>query len=291
MTVLSNLPAHLMTVLLGVIGFMLLLSQVGTITQELNSMYVQMSELDYCIYQGEAFDRVFTTDPGKSGKMTGVGVEVVSGPKKKWSFVSSSWKQENSDHSSCDFVGTHAAGTYWTPGGKETLTVPSASTTGKWLMNGAGKKWGQYEEQTAGGIKREEDKHFLHPQRSAPVKFLLAQLFGLGIPIGIMMAISTIGRIFVYQQTSGEGSGFDSVIGRLVVLIVMVMLISSVFGVLTGAIQEAFNSIDANRFALYDNPVGKITSNIIGFWAVLFIAGFIPIAFSMFLSKVNEKAS
>ena len=188
---------------------------------------------------------------------------------------------------------------YWTPGGKGELVAtklpevpPAASTvSGKGLIDGESKTWGQYEEQTAGGIEREEDNHFLHPQRSEPVKFLLAQLFGLGIPIGIMMAISTIGRIFVYQQTSGEGSGFDSVIGRLVVLIVMVMLISSVFGVLTGSIQDAFNSIDANRFALYDNPVGKITSNIIGFWAVLFIAGFIPIAFSMFLSKVNEKAS
>ena len=108
---------------------------------------------------------------------------------------------------------------------------------------------------------------------------LLATIAALALPLGALGAVVFFGNtISVATGTSGVSSQIIAVITIVVVILVIV----EVFGQFIVYLDQAFEVIDADRFAVYDNGLGTLAETITSFWGILAFASVLPIGFSLF---------
>ena len=108
---------------------------------------------------------------------------------------------------------------------------------------------------------------------------LLATIAALALPLGALGAVVFFGNtISVATGTSGVSSQIIAVITIVVVILVIV----EVFGQFIVYLDQAFDVIDADRFAVYDNGLGTLAETITSFWGILAFASVLPIGFSLF---------
>ena len=108
---------------------------------------------------------------------------------------------------------------------------------------------------------------------------LLATIAALALPLGALGAVVFFGNtISVATGTSGVSSQIIAVITIVVVILVIV----EVFGQFIVYLDDAFEVIDADRFAVYDNGLGTLAETITSFWGILAFASVLPIGFSLF---------
>ncbi len=108
---------------------------------------------------------------------------------------------------------------------------------------------------------------------------LLATIAALALPLGALGAVVFFGNtISVATGTSGVSSQIIAVITIVVVILVIV----EVFGQFIVYLDRAFDVIDKDRFAVYDNGLGTLAETITSFWGILAFASVLPIGFSLF---------
>ena len=108
---------------------------------------------------------------------------------------------------------------------------------------------------------------------------LLATIAALALPLGALGAVVFFGNtISVATGTSGVSSQIIAVITIVVVILVIV----EVFGQFIVYLDQAFDVIDKDRFAVYDNGLGTLAETITSFWGILAFASVLPIGFSLF---------
>ena len=108
---------------------------------------------------------------------------------------------------------------------------------------------------------------------------LLATIAALALPLGALGAVVFFGNtISVATGTSGVSSQIIAVITIVVVILVIV----EVFGQFIVYLDRAFEVIDKDRFAVYDNGLGTLAETITSFWGILAFASVLPIGFSLF---------
>ena len=108
---------------------------------------------------------------------------------------------------------------------------------------------------------------------------LLATITALALPLGALGAVVFFGNtISVATGTSGVSSQIIAVITIVVVILVIV----EVFGQFIVYLDDAFDVIDKDRFAVYDNGLGTLAETITSFWGILAFASVLPIGFSLF---------
>ena len=108
---------------------------------------------------------------------------------------------------------------------------------------------------------------------------LLATIAALALPLGALGAVVFFGNtISIATGTSGVSSQIIAVITIVVVILVIV----EVFGQFIVYLDQAFDVIDKDRFAVYDNGLGTLAETITSFWGILAFASVLPIGFSLF---------
>ena len=155
---------------------------------------------------------------------------------------------------------------YVSANGSEEFTYPATSTTPTALPSALSPT--PYWDQPAG----------LFDEQPQLVE-LLATIAALALPLGALGAVVFFGNtISVATGTSGVSSQIIAVITIVVVILVIV----EVFGQFIVYLDRAFDVIDKDRFAVYDNGLGTLAETITSFWGILAFASVLPIGFSLF---------
>ena len=282
-SVFDNLPQKVVSIVVGVIAMLILLQQVDTITGHLNGLYIQLAKAEYCVYKSEPFDRVNTQDfqvafPytwASTNELTAVNFTVL--PAGAWT------KRLTVDSGNCDFdsSGTiaNSAEKLYTPQGTE---VPGVAASTTQIAKSPSNANGRTIPILNGGVVQ---MSFLSKYSS--VTGVMASLFGIGIPLALMFMMGSVGAIFIDKLVSNGGEAIDGVVGQIIMVVIVVVIATSIFGLMTGGIQFAFESIDPNRFAMYDNVLGRLSSVAVGFWGLMLVAGFVPLAFALTRNRMN----
>ena len=104
---------------------------------------------------------------------------------------------------------------------------------------------------------------------------LLAVIAALGMPVGAMTAVVFFGQAVVSSGVSGQGASQVLVaIAAVIVILVAVQM----FEQFAGYLGEAFDAIDPERFAVFNETLGSLAVTVSEFWGVLAFAGLINIA-------------
>ena len=103
---------------------------------------------------------------------------------------------------------------------------------------------------------------------------LIMQAAGLGLPIGALIGLASFGSTFVTKL------GLSPLMGAIV-LVIGFLLVGTLLNVLTPFVDSAFNSLDGDRFKMYDEGLGTLASVIGNFFAVVLIGGLIYVAWNV----------
>ena len=103
---------------------------------------------------------------------------------------------------------------------------------------------------------------------------LIMQAAGLGLPIGALIGLASFGSTFVTKL------GLSPLMGAIV-LVIGFLLVGTLLNVLTPFVDAAFNSLDGDRFKMYDEGLGTLASVIGNFFAVVLIGGLIYVAWNV----------
>ena len=282
-TVFDNLPQKVVSIVVGVIAMLILLQQVDTITGHLNGLYIQLAKAEYCVYKSEPFDRVNAVDFKKTFPYTWASGEQVSDITMTGLGAGKWTKLLTVDAGKCDYdsSGTIASSAtkLYTPQGTEVPGVAAATTQ---IAKSPSSANGRTIPIENGGVVQ---MSFL--TRYSSVTSVMASLFGIGIPLALMFMMGSVGAIFIDKLVNNGGEAIDSVVGQIIMVVIVVVIATSIFGLMTGGIQFAFESIDPNRFAMYDNVLGRLSSVAVGFWGLMLVAGFVPLAFALTRSRMS----
>ena len=282
-SVFDNLPQKVVSIVVGVIAMLILLQQVDTITGHLNGLYIQLAKGEYCVYKSEPFDRVnavnfksafpYTWASGSQEAATTFTALAAT----KWT------KLLIVDSGNCDFASSatiaSSATKLYTPQGTEVPGVAAATTQ---ITKSPSNANGRTIPIENGGVVQ---MTFLSKYSS--VTGVMASLFGIGIPLALMFMMGSVGAVFIDKLVSNGGEAIDGVVGQIIMVVIVVVIATSIFGLMTGGIQFAFESIDPNRFAMYDNVLGRLSSVAVGFWGLMLVAGFVPLAFALTRNRMN----
>ena len=102
---------------------------------------------------------------------------------------------------------------------------------------------------------------------------LILQAAGLGLPIGALIGLASFGASFVSKL------GGSPIIAAIV-MVIGFLLIGTLLNVLTPFVNDAFDSINGDRFLMYDEGIGTLSNVISNFFAVVLVGGLIYVAWS-----------
>ena len=104
---------------------------------------------------------------------------------------------------------------------------------------------------------------------------LLAVIAAIGMPIGAMTAIVFFGQAVISAGVSGQGA---SQVLVAIAAVVIILVAVQMFQQFAGYLGNAFDSVNADRFVVFDETLGSLAETIAEFWGVLAFAGLINIA-------------
>ena len=103
---------------------------------------------------------------------------------------------------------------------------------------------------------------------------LILSAAGLGLPIGAIIALATFGGNFITDM-------FDSPLIGTIVMIIGLILVGSLLNVMTPFVDVALDSLDGNRFVMYAQGIGTLSSVIGNFWGVVIVGGLLAVAWQV----------
>ena len=163
-----------------------------------------------------------------------------------------------------------SAQSWYTPSGSvvTSIEVPASSSTDTADVTGG--KWepvsGLF---TAGGL--------------GSLIRLVLQAAGLAPPIAIMAVLGSFGQSFIKKM------GGNPIIAAVVTVITL-LLVATLLNSLVPFVADAFESINPNRFAMFDGGLGNVSVIIRRFYGVVLVASLIMIAWSVLKSMKGGNA-
>ena len=112
---------------------------------------------------------------------------------------------------------------------------------------------------------------------------LVLQAAGLAPPIAIMAVLGSFGQSFVKRM------GGNPIIAAVVTVITL-LLVATLLNSLVPFIASAFESIDPNRFAMFDGGLGNVSVIVRRFYGVVLVASLIMVAWSVLKSMKGGNA-
>ena len=104
---------------------------------------------------------------------------------------------------------------------------------------------------------------------------LLAVIAAIGMPVGAMTAIVFFGQAVISAGVSGQGA---SQVLVAIAAVVIILVAVQMFQQFAGYLGDAFDSVNGDRFVVFDETLGSLAETIAEFWGVLAFAGLINIA-------------
>ena len=97
---------------------------------------------------------------------------------------------------------------------------------------------------------------------------------GLGLPIGAILALSAYGTGFMGKM------GISPLLG-VIVMVIGFLLVSGLLSAFVPFIDAALQSLDGDRFAMYESGLGSLGETIGNFWGVTLVAGLLYVAWQV----------
>ena len=97
---------------------------------------------------------------------------------------------------------------------------------------------------------------------------------GLGLPIGAILALSAYGTGFMGRM------GISPLLG-VIVMVIGFLLVSGLLSAFVPFIDAALQSLDGDRFAMYESGLGSLGETIGNFWGVTLVAGLLYVAWQV----------
>lgn len=116
-----------------------------------------------------------------------------------------------------------------------------------------------------------DDAFVAHEQ----IVMLMATTAAIGLPLGAISAIIFFGQAVIASGMSGR-VGSSVMVSLIAVTVVLVSV--QMFQTFSGYLGDAFDSVDAHRFVVFDSPIGGIAEIVAQFWGILAFAGLINVA-------------
>lgn len=104
---------------------------------------------------------------------------------------------------------------------------------------------------------------------------IILQAAGLAPPIGLLYVVGTFGSAFI-RNLSGNP------IMVAVLTAILLLIVASLLEYFLPFLSDAFNSIDGNRFVMYDEGLGSLSTVVSNFLGVTLVAGMMMIAWHAF---------
>ena len=153
--------------------------------------------------------------------------------------------------------------TAYTPLGTElTANIPGVSASGSGEIAIAGCEWSD-----AGAV-------FNAGGLSGLVEIIL-QAAGLAPPIALLFALGTFGTSFLRNNMGSHP------ILAAVLTVIMLLLVATLLNTFVPFLTAAFAAIDKNRFIMYDEGLGNVSTVIANFYGVVVVASMMMIAWEL----------
>ena len=106
---------------------------------------------------------------------------------------------------------------------------------------------------------------------------IILQAAGLAPPIALMYVLGTFGTSFLSNM------GSHPLLAAVMTVIVM-LLVATLLNTFVPFLTQAFEAIDANRFLMYSEGLGSISTIISGFFGVVIVGSMMMIAWTLIKS-------
>ena len=235
-----------------VLGLIVWLVVFSLLIGAINGWYTQSVEAG--VVAGERFDRVVPKDdgdPDADDRWAQVTAVVTSSSTEAAHSHTSAYKLSDSS-GSCKIQVTDAT-TAYTPIGTEV----EVSATG--LISGC-------EFSEAGSV-------FNAGGLGGLVEIIL-QAAGLAPPLALLFALGTFGQSFLRNMGSHP-------ILAAVLTVIMLLLVATLLNTFVPFLTAAFEAIDKNRFVMYDEGLGNVSTVVGNFYGVVLVASMMMIAWQV----------
>ena len=103
---------------------------------------------------------------------------------------------------------------------------------------------------------------------------IILQAAGLAPPIAVMLVLGGFGQAFL------RGIGGHPIL-KAVVTIVVLLLVTTLLNSLIPYVQDAFAAVDGDRWLMFDEGLGSVSTIVSRFWGVILVAGLIMISWEV----------
>ena len=103
---------------------------------------------------------------------------------------------------------------------------------------------------------------------------IILQAAGLAPPIALLFALGTFGTSFLRNMGSHP-------ILAAVLTVIMLLLVATLLNTFVPFLTDAFAAIDKNRFIMYDEGLGNVSTVIANFYGVVVVASMMMIAWEL----------
>ena len=156
--------------------------------------------------------------------------------------------------------------TVYTPRGTEVSAVFSA-------ISGADDTAQTLPITISGGEWEEESGVFNSGGLSGLIEIVL-QAAGLAPPVALMFALGTFGTSFMRNITNHP-------ILAAILTVVMMLLVATLLNTFVPFLTDAFEAIDGNRFLMYDEGLGTVSTIVGDFFGVVIVASMMTVAWQV----------
>ena len=253
------------------VGLVIWLIVMPLILGAINGWY--LLTVDACVIDSERVDRVVAKGTHANAEDAWEGVTAVGTAVGSTTYAAATaYRLQAGTGTACTVGGARTTGTLpaadvYTPSGS-VVAVAAGATTDAPIVTG-----GQWEGVsglfTAGGL--------------GSLIRLVLQAAGLAPPIAIMAVLGSFGQSFVKRM------GGNPIIAAVVTVITL-LLVATLLNSLVPFIASAFESIDPNRFAMFDGGLGNVSVIVRRFYGVVLVASLIMVAWSVLKSMKGGNA-
>ena len=162
-----------------------------------------------------------------------------------------------------DLTAPYGAATFYTPLGSEVTTVPLTVAGGD---AGTAIK--------ISGCRYEPGGEIFNAGGLSSVIGVLLQAAGLAPPIALLFELGKFGTSFVGGMT-------DNPILSAVLTGILLLLVATLLNTFIPFLGQAFTSVDANRFVMFDEGIGALAIVVKRFWAVVLVASLAGLAWQV----------
>ena len=127
---------------------------------------------------------------------------------------------------------------------------------------------------TIGGCKYEKGGEIFNAGGLSSVIGVLLQAAGLAPPIALLFELGKFGTSFVGGMT-------DNPILSAVLTGILLLLVATLLNTFIPFLGQAFTSVDANRFVMFDEGIGALAIVVKRFWAVVLVASLAGLAWQV----------